>query len=62
MGAEQNQELLHYFNTRQAWILEADARPPRLAPYSEAIALTSTKFAGISDPGKQSAANHGVAK
>jgi hypothetical protein len=62
MGAEQNQELLHYFNTRQAWILEADARPPRLAPYSEAIALTSTKFSGISDPGKQSAANHGLAK
>jgi hypothetical protein len=62
MGAEQNEELLRYFNTRRAWILEADARPPRLAPYSETITQTSTKFAVISDPGKQSAPNHWVAK
>jgi hypothetical protein len=62
MGAEQNQELLRYFNTRRAWILEADTRPPQLAPYSEAIAQTSTKLAGISDPEKQMAPNPGVAK
>jgi hypothetical protein len=62
MGPEQNQEILRYFNSRQAWILEADARPPRLASYSEAITQASTKLAGISDSGKQSTPTNGIAK
>jgi len=32
---EQNQELLHYFSKRHAWLLYADESPPRLQPYPE---------------------------
>jgi hypothetical protein len=35
MGAEQNQELLHYFSNRHVWALYADESPPRLEPYAE---------------------------
>ncbi len=35
MGAAQNQELLHYYSDRRAWLLDADEIPPRLAEYSE---------------------------
>jgi len=34
MGEVKNQELLQYFNNRQAWILDADDSPPKLSPYS----------------------------
>ena len=34
MGASANAELLAYFNTRQAWLMEPDENPPRLSPYS----------------------------
>ncbi|RJR41957.1 MAG: hypothetical protein C4567_08355 [Deltaproteobacteria bacterium] len=34
MGAEADRELLDYFKDRRVWLLEADQRPPRLAPYS----------------------------
>jgi len=33
MGEEQNQELLHYFSARHAWLLYADESPPKLEPY-----------------------------
>ena len=35
MGAAENRELLNYFLNRQAWLLDADAMPPKLGPYSE---------------------------
>jgi hypothetical protein len=34
MGAAGNTELLDYYRVRQAWLLEADTRPPRLTQYS----------------------------
>jgi hypothetical protein len=33
MGAERNQELLRYFRSRKAWLLEAGPQPPELRPY-----------------------------
>ncbi len=33
LGAEENQTLLRYYSDRNAWLLEPDARPPRLEPY-----------------------------
>jgi len=32
MDAVRNRELLAYFKDRRAWLLEADAGPPRLTP------------------------------
>jgi hypothetical protein len=34
MTPEQNRELLEYFKDRQCWLVQADAEPPRLLPYS----------------------------
>ncbi len=34
MGPQQDAELLHYFHDRRVFVLEADAAPPRLLPYS----------------------------
>jgi len=33
LGAEENQKLLRYYPQRTAWLLEPDARPPRLTRY-----------------------------
>jgi hypothetical protein len=33
MGAQNNRELLLYFNGRHAWLIEPDASPPTLSPY-----------------------------
>jgi hypothetical protein len=33
LGPEENQKLLRYYPNRIAWLLEPDARPPRLRPY-----------------------------
>jgi hypothetical protein len=35
MGPERDAELLSYFRDRQAWLLEADATPPKLVPVDE---------------------------
>jgi hypothetical protein len=34
LGPEENQKLLRYYPDRTAWLLEPDARPPRLTRYS----------------------------
>ena len=34
MGA-QNAELVNYFNGRKVWLVEPDAKPPKLSPYAE---------------------------
>ena len=33
LGAAEDEKLLHYYPDRTAWLLEPDAKPPRLAPY-----------------------------
>lgn len=33
MGAEQNQELIRYFQGRRVWLIEPDAKPPRVTSY-----------------------------
>ena len=35
MGPAENRKLIQYFKNRRAWLLDADAHPPRLLPYSE---------------------------
>ncbi len=32
MGPHQNQELMQYYRSRNAWILDADEVPPKLSP------------------------------
>ena len=39
-GPVRNQELIQYFSTRRAWLLEADEKPPTLYPYTAAIATS----------------------
>jgi hypothetical protein len=34
-GAAENEKLLHYYPDRTVWLLEPDARPPKLAPYQQ---------------------------
>jgi hypothetical protein len=36
LGAMENEKLLSYYPDRKAWLLEPDARPPRLSPYQPA--------------------------
>jgi hypothetical protein len=33
LGTEENEKLLAYYPDRAAWLLEPDARPPKLTPY-----------------------------
>jgi len=35
LGDAENQELRQYYPSRSVWLLESDARPPKLAPYEE---------------------------
>ena len=40
LGADENEKLRQYYPDRTAWLLEPDARPPRLAPYSSSYSPT----------------------
>jgi len=44
MGAERNEELIHYFGTRKAWLVEPDRMPPRLTPYVDSVGLVAKRF------------------
>ena len=33
MSSAENEELIRYFKDRNAWVVEADEKPPRLLPY-----------------------------
>jgi hypothetical protein len=35
MGPAQNEELLRYYNDPHAWLLDADALPPKLDSYPQ---------------------------
>lgn len=48
MGQDQNEELLRYYSDRRVWLLEADDRDPRIAPY----ASSSGTAAASVDPGQ----------
>ena len=37
LGSSENEKLIHYFPARRTWLLEPDARPPKLAPYAEPV-------------------------
>lgn len=37
MGEDKNAELIRYFRDRTVWLVEPDARPPRVSPYHEAL-------------------------
>jgi hypothetical protein len=43
MGANQNEELLRYYNDRRVWLLEADDVPPKLSEYPASGADVSAK-------------------
>jgi hypothetical protein len=45
MGPAQNQELLDYFKDRQAWLVEADATPPRVEAYGVTATSNQASFA-----------------
>jgi hypothetical protein len=50
MGADNNEELLHYFKDRRVWLLEADDLPPKLQPYSDSTITTSRREVTVNQP------------
>jgi len=53
MGAAENEELIHYYKDRRAWLLEADETPPRLAPYSADLAARQVELTVPADERRQ---------
>jgi len=53
MGAAENEELIHYYKDRRAWLLEADETPPRLAPYSADLAARQVELPVPADERRQ---------
>ncbi len=45
MGPATNRELIDYFKDRRVWLVDADANPPRLQPYSFVLAENSAASA-----------------
>ncbi len=37
LGSSENEKLIHHFPARRTWLLEPDARPPKLTPYAEPV-------------------------
>jgi hypothetical protein len=46
MDSKQNQELIDYFKDRQAWLLDADSKPPKLTPYPKQIDAIAASCTG----------------
>jgi len=55
MGERCNAELLNYFWNRHVWLVEPDESPPRVRPYTAAVAeeLSESHQEGVSGGGKQ---------
>lgn len=39
LGTAENEKLRHYYPDRTAWLVEPDARPPRLIPYTDSTSV-----------------------
>jgi hypothetical protein len=50
LGAEDNETLRRYYGDRTAWILEPDARPPRLTPYPSSHSSHSERVEEVTQP------------
>jgi len=59
MGDKDNQELLQYFKDRQVWLVEADATPARISPYtSQSEQQANSPAAGAGEPVSQPTEAH----
>jgi hypothetical protein len=47
LGSDENEKLRQYYPDRTAWILEPDARPPRLTPYSSSYSLSDSSSPAV---------------
>ena len=51
LGSGENEKLRQYYPDRTAWLLEPDARPPRLTPYSSSYSSSSGPAVEFVTPG-----------